>query len=372
MKTAPRALTCALVSVVVLSCQHPNPQLGGTLDAAAYSIFVSGSSVYVAGQYWDGNAWSSCYWQNGIMVPTDGTVALAIYVDSGIVYTSGITSAGGAFWTGTVRTDLPAAGSSRAETIWVTPGGSNVYTGGSWYSGSHWQACLWNGTDRTDLPVSVGVTDSLIHSFSYTPTGAYFAGQRLDSAGWISCYWNWSGLTPQTDLPGGVGSSYSIFDSGGTIYNAGEFYNGKAWIPTLWTGTTPATLPAFGAYGKYSASANGVWVNAGTTYVGGDYYDGANWNPCTWTNGSGPVTLPGASSDSLVNSVYFDGTTLYAAGYYWDGAEYVACYWQGSTKIDLRGMGKAQGINSAAQGRSAPAVGEFLSTKGIPGRSWRP
>ena len=61
----------------------------------------------------------------------------------------------------------------------------------------------------------------------------------------VGCAAYWVGST-ETTLPGTSGIANSIFVSGASIYTAGYYNNGTAFVACYWTGTTKTDLPGSG------------------------------------------------------------------------------------------------------------------------------
>jgi hypothetical protein len=60
-----------IVPPSLLFCQQPTAVSSSqsqteALDSAAFPIYIA---VYVAGQYWNGNAWQACYWDDALDEP---------------------------------------------------------------------------------------------------------------------------------------------------------------------------------------------------------------------------------------------------------------------------------------------------------------
>ena len=132
--------------------------LANTNGGGAGGIYVSGTgSVYIAGC--DRNPGNSpCYWVDGLRQPItviDGdsnVVANGIDVtDNGTVYTCGYGSIP-CYWVGTTPNQLqhPTGGSDGTVAgIYVKNG--TVYTTGSYYNGTKFIACYWQGSACVQL-----------------------------------------------------------------------------------------------------------------------------------------------------------------------------------------------------------------------------
>lgn len=284
---------------------------GGSGWANAESIYVSDGTVYTAGQYHDGTKEVACYWTGtnrtdlpGGTIPdtpgmVDYTVARSIFVSGGTVYTAGqyydATKPLACYWTGTTRIDLPGGpGSlwSKAYAIYVYEG--TVYTAGSYCdsTGTREIPCYWTETTRTDLP---GGSSWINYAWSIYVSGGivYTAGRYSDEHSHpVPCYWTG---TTRTDLP--IGSHvFSIYVSGETVYTSGSYYEGifnsKA---CYWTGINRTDLPD-------GNIAQSIYISGGIVYTAGSYDDGTNEGACYW-KGTNRTALPGGES-SYATSIY--------------------------------------------------------------------
>jgi hypothetical protein len=97
----------------------------GDYVSQARSIFVSGSDVYVVGNYYGattGGYLFPAYWKNGVEydLPMNGAaygMANAIFVSGSDVYVVGQTTSGAVYWKNSVETILSSTGS--ANSIYV-------------------------------------------------------------------------------------------------------------------------------------------------------------------------------------------------------------------------------------------------------------
>ena len=135
----------------------PAQNLPGANNANANSLFVSGGTIYTAGQYDVGPGPSvACFW-TGTTSRTSPPVRTErmplLFVSGGTIYTAGQYNAATAsiacYWTDTTKQDLPGAGAN-ASSIYVS--GGTVYTAGYYTSSGTTVACYWTGTTKTDLP----------------------------------------------------------------------------------------------------------------------------------------------------------------------------------------------------------------------------
>jgi len=128
------------------------------LDADAESVFVSGTDVYVAGEYHVGTNEIPVIWKNGVATalstPSDG-IAESVFVSGTDVYVAGQAYNGtqwvAAFWKNGVETFLPMSGiNSEAHAVYVS--GTDVYVVGYESDLVTFQdAVLWKNGVRTLL-----------------------------------------------------------------------------------------------------------------------------------------------------------------------------------------------------------------------------
>ncbi len=149
----------------------------GLNDAAALSIAVSGGTVYTAG-YYAPTYWlyfktadypqgiasphaTPCYWAGNTRVDLPGNgahdaYAYSIAISGRTVYTAGCYSDGvkyiPCYWVGTTRVDLPGDGTHNAYAASITVIGGTVYVAGNYSDGTKVIPCYWVGATRTDLP----------------------------------------------------------------------------------------------------------------------------------------------------------------------------------------------------------------------------
>ena len=113
-----------------------------------------------------------------------------------------------------------------------------------------------------------------------------------------------TGPNNRTELYGGDTGPvnvYSITESGGTVYTAGDYYtsnnptNSAVYIPCYWAGSTRTDL--FGN-GRGPFTLPSITVSGGTVYVAGNYFGNTNTIPCYWT-GNMCIDLSSAAMAAL-------------------------------------------------------------------------
>ena len=278
----------------------------GSKDAFAYSIFVSGSDVYVAGEEdktprGPSNVAIAKYWKNGVATAlTDGT------------------------------------NTAYATSIFVS--GTDVYVAGYESTGFIYNAKYWkNGT-----PVTLGTGNNNAFATSIFVAGSdvYVAGSENTngSSGLEQAkYWK-NGVA--TNLSGGQASALatSIFVTGSDVYATDYFSVASELFSVYWKNGSSISLPGAGS-GPSEIQANSIYVSGTDVYVAGtdNFTTGGTTTSVTnyWKNGVG-VALADGGAKTIANSIFASGTDVYVAGdYFVTGQIYAAKYWKNGTAIAL-------------------------------------
>lgn len=264
----------------------------------AYSIDISGSSIYVGGRVYTNNGQTHfipCFWKNGsieeLPLPYLKSVGIvkSIEVSNGIAYCAGFYS-----------DSLPSPVNN-------------------WF----YQPCLWKSNEDELIPLEVldknpisgegwyGMAESVATVSNSNATGYCVVGSSQDEEGWSSpCYWT-VGLAaaqvPQDEI-----KAHALPHMG---------YGGSALAVS-------ATLdPKFG--GDLSQSA---------LYMAGYVYDEDELNvPCYWYQGQRTNLSKLSNNDhGAATAIFSNGTELYIAGYsFSQSQEQIPCVWKGSARTDL-------------------------------------
>ena len=227
----------------------PRELSGGT---SASSVFVSGSDVYVAGR----NDSGPVVWKNGTpQALVGGRSANSVFVSGSDVYVGGIRRRttdsvidDGVIWkNGTVLYTLVNDEDERNRTyvssIYVS--GSDVYAAGyvlgrNTNSNLIGKARLWkNGNVQT---LDVGDQDSSANSVAVSGNDVYVAG--MGGAGMQSAMLWKNGVAQRL---GGNGEAKSVFVFGGDVYVCGEDFDGEMSRATVWKNGTIYQRMARGA-----------------------------------------------------------------------------------------------------------------------------
>ena len=142
----------------------------GTKPAAALSMFVSGSDVYVSGfacSTTDSGCQQAVYWKNGFpaaLSTTSDTLATSITVSCSNVYAVGAeVGSGMLFWKN--GTTVPLHGSGYTEATQVVVSGQDVYVAGvQSQPGGAYQAGYWKNGVPVQLSVDPNTAQSLANS----------------------------------------------------------------------------------------------------------------------------------------------------------------------------------------------------------------
>jgi hypothetical protein len=289
-------------------------------------------SVYVAGCSYDLNSFTPILWTNGVPETLTsglpgGSVAYSVFVSGTDVYVAGMAgytdddSFGGAaiLWTNGVPEILP--GGIRASSVFVS--GTDVYVAGINFSDDEMTAILWtNGIPQT-LEGLHGVASSVYVS----GTDVYVAGYFVDVWGMVATLWK-NGV-PQT-LQGGSATqggcaADSVFVSGNDVYVTGRYYPllldfSMRPSPKLWKNGVSQTLTGGP---EYSVPAS-VYVSGTNVYMAGlgdpDYQTAA----ILWTDGVAQTLQGGVSA----HSVFVTDKDVYVVGESEGGGRRFATLWK--------------------------------------------
>ena len=279
----------------------------GTHNAAASSVAISGSDVYVSG--WESNGINNIayLWKNGVgEALTDGTLsagAAQVIISGTDVYVAGGESgidaqnnyqSNAGYWKNGVYTALltavpaanPAAGYSGGGYVAaIAIEGSDIYVAGAQYEFT----LTGPGTAVVnDVPTywkngqAVALTDGLnpatAGSIAVVGTDVYVAGGNCLSEApdcFYAVYWKNGVMTQLPAAPSIVASGIAV--SGSNVYMATNGSNSAGGLAQYWVNDTPTTL-----YNSPVASANGIVLYGTDVYVVGAQLGGA----CYWKNGN--------------------------------------------------------------------------------------
>ena len=375
--------------------------LGSGVDGVVYAVTISGTDVYVGGNFnnaggasankiakWDGSNWSALVHtpsgQNGV-----NGIVRAITVSNGNVYVGGLFAyAGGdvaasniAYWNiaGSTWNALGAGVNSQVSAIAVD--GSNIYAAGNFTTAGGNSAkyiAKYDGADWSALGTGL---DNIAKSILLSGTKLYVAGnftKANDAPASYVAYWDIDAETWNT-LGAGFNSSASVI-SGSSLYFGGTFTTAgtvAASCITRWNGSSWETISPGYANGINGIEVDAITVNATDIYVGGNFTTAgslivnnvAKWNGMTWSalvhTPTGQVGVNGT-----VKAIAVNGSNVYIGGSFtWAGGEVNA---KGVTRFDgskyyMLGTGLNDGAQVNAIGildASNVFVGGSFSTAG--------
>jgi hypothetical protein len=269
-------------------------------------IYISSGTVYTAGSYFNGSEPTPCYWKRNTRVDLPGASSLggghaySIFVNGGLVYVAGYRYSYGyhaCVWIDNngninlIDLTLPATNTSYANSIYVV--GTTIYVAGGYEAttpgGVKEIAYLWTSLGRVGSCRDLSTSYSRANSLVVSGGKAYIAGFNQPSSTMKACYWTWRGDSvgntislSRTDLQGNNAEARAIFLSGGRVYTSG-FVNGDNVSGTgtacYWTNKTRTNLMSI------TSRASSIFVYGGKVYTAGGYLNGnSDYKACYWTN----------------------------------------------------------------------------------------
>jgi hypothetical protein len=267
------------------------PVTDGSNNALAYSMFVSGPDIYLAGYENKGSVSVAKYWKNGTAVSLgNGTQ------------------------------------NSGASSIFIS--GTDVYVAGSESNGTHTVAKYWK--NGVAVPLSNGQTDAWATSITLSGQDIYVAGfQTAPSPIAITYakYWKNGKSVVLTDSTTYPAQTTSIAVSAqGDVYVSGYAYNSSTtFLALFWKNGTPAIVS-----GSTAAWVDNIIVAGTHVYMAG--YD--NGQAEYWVdNAETPLTTTG--NGAKAHSVFVYGNDVYAAGNQSNGTHRVAKYWKNGVETSV-------------------------------------
>ena len=299
--------------------------LGSGINGGVFAIAVSGTDLYVGGQFttagggsanniakWNGTSWLSL--GGGI----NGTV-MAITVSGTDLYAGGtFTTAGGvsanniAKWDGSTWSSL---GGGINGTVWaITVSGTDLYAGGAFTTAggvSVNNIAKWNGTTWSALGSGINAT---VAAITVSGTDLY-AGGAFTTAGGVSAnnIAKWNGTTWSALGSGINGTVYATAVIGTELFAGGSFTTAggaSASYVAKWNG---ANWSALGT--GMNSSVRGLAGMGTDLYAGGSFTTAggvptnriATWNGTTWS-------ALGTGMNASAYALAVSGTDLYAGG----------------------------------------------------------
>jgi hypothetical protein len=387
---APAAGQVSLSATGPWSALGSNGTGNGAISADVDALAVSGSDLYVGGTFknaggdpradfvakWNGDAWSGL----GSNGSGDGAIhgevyALAVsgsdlYVGGEFTDVAGIAAADNvAMWNGTTWFALGSNGSGNgALNDYVTvlaASGTTVYVGGNFLVAAgipeasliaKWDGIAWSALGSDGFggrPINGFVTTLAISGTDLYVGGEFVNAGGVEEADDIAIWSGaaWSALGSNGSGNGAItGEVEALAVSGTNVYVGGYFTNAadisRADYLARWNGSSWSALGSNGAgNGALTDAVLALTVLGGDLYVGGQFSDAAGvaaadniakWNGSAWSalgsNGSGDGAI---EAGYLVNEITVSGTALYVGGFFQNAAgipsaDYVARWGLGS------------------------------------------
>ncbi len=285
-------------------------------SSEAYSVYVTGIDVYVAGNI----GRKAVVWKNGVATNlTNGITkvqALSVFVSGTDVYVAGIESlnnlAGSIakVWKNGVVTNLTNGSTINAEANSVFVAGSDVYVAGGEYSNTFGGtvAKVWKNGIATNLPNGIFGTSAI--SVFVLGSDVYVAGSLNDTIMGAPANINkpvqWkNGIA--TNLSTGLsnhGFASSVYILGADVYFAGSSDgNQNNDVARIWKNGIGSNLAT--PNNVTNTYASSIFAFSTDVYVVGSSYDsnGDQEYPILWKNGV-PVLLSTGNNKGYANSVF--------------------------------------------------------------------
>lgn len=287
----------------------------GTKNAKAFSVFVYGEDVYIAGyEENEGEVKIAKYWKNGISVNLTvynngdlSSIATSIYIENNIIYVTG-------------------------------------YKGGNYnnFPSAEYTPVLWTNGVLDYLPDGYG--HELSKGFPATPTSlvvkngnVYIAGNAFYDDG---IFWK-NGVSEILEREHKPNFSFIVVNSlylyNNDVYITGSEHWSDAPIgggARFWKNGVVNPLPSLQPY--YS-KARSIYVTNNNVYIAGSdrSIDGLT-KAVYWKNGI-ETFLPQNGIESSAKAVFVNGEDTYIVGYESKGQfeDYIVKYWKNGTEIDL-------------------------------------
>lgn len=299
-------------------------------------------SVYVVGGSLVGARSVAAIWKDGVrtILPSDDKYANAtsVFVSEGHVYVSGyyqeVVGSVPVLWVDGVRTDLSSVAGQNASAVSVYVHSGHVYVAGYYNDGESDIAVVWRDGVRTDLERPLTATRSLSSSIYVSAAGNVYVAGFYDQglSDHIAVTWK-DGVRADFTVAGNQAYANSVFESGSSIYVAGQYSDGVNSIAAMWTNGVKTDLTVTGS----NAYATNVYVDGSTVYVTGQ----ADTAAVYWENGTRrTLDTPTGFVDAAASSTFVYDGSVYMAGYYINIAgKYIAALWKDGVRTDLSDPG---------------------------------
>lgn len=251
-------------------------------SSAAFSVFVSGTDVYVAG--YERNF--AKIWKNGVGINlTNGTSdagANSVFVSGSDVYVAGYERNIGQhakLWKNGIDMNLTISNfESVAKSVYVV--GSDVYVAG-YQSNVNYNttAMIWKNGVQINLTNGINLANATC--VFVQGSDVYASGYEYNSSGnRVAKFWK-NGLATNLST-GSNGNATSIFVSGGDVYVTGSERNISGIdVAKIWKNGVAQNL----SNGTIDSYANSVFTKGIDVFVAGSSYGNVIQNSTVWKNG---------------------------------------------------------------------------------------
>ena len=309
-------------------------------DSVFSTTAIATPDVYVAGYENNGTKDIAKIWKNGIATSlTDGTnnaAANSVFISGTDVYASGdaesATSTDNAkLWRNGSALTLTNSVDADGNSVFVS--GSDVYVGGFTSSPTFATvATIW----KNGIPINLtgGTTDAMIYSVFVQGTDVYAVGYEDRSFAGTGDAKIWKNGVGTLITGGGLGDysqAYSVFVSGTDVYVGGYELSitGKD-VAKVWKNGIATVL----GNGVDHSHVWSVYVSGTDVYAVGDEFNGTKSVAKLWKNGVA-TSLTNGTNDAYTYSVFVAGTDVYVAGYESNGTKNVAKIWKNGVATSL-------------------------------------
>jgi len=272
----------------------------GTKEAVAYSVFVLGTDVYVAG--FENNQFNRAaakYWKNGVAVNLSNTgfstFATHITVSGNDVYVSGYGSGfsydKALLWKNGVLTELTnGAYEARAEEVFIS--GTDVYVAGWEYNENFVRvAKYWK--NGNEVVLTNGTADASALSIVVSGEDVYVCGMENR----IATVWK-NGIAQKLGSNSKVTIAHSITLQGSDIFVAGADDTNAA-IPFYWKNGKSIALEV-----NESIMPRSIFLLNNSIYIAGGGFAGNGRSFAQyWENGK-PIRLTTNNQNAYAYSIY--------------------------------------------------------------------
>lgn len=275
---------------------QPNVLNEGPGNAVAYSVFVSGNEVFVAGSETNPSsgalAAQAKIWKNGIGTILNGNYANSVFISGNDIYVSGSNFNGtieeGTIWKNGVSS-IVNNGTQNAYPQAIFVSGNDIYAAGYELNINHYQAKLWKNGVASVL--GNGTQTASASSVFVSGTDVYVAGYESNGNYNIAKVWK-NGIA--TILGDGTKNSYakSVYVVGNDVYVAGYESRITNNVAMMWKNGTATALS-----GNNDAYGNAVFVFNNDVYVAGQ--DSAR--AMLWKNGAATLLSNGTNFGSALS-----------------------------------------------------------------------